>query len=215
MPRFKSHKDYAIKLIHPEFGDFYYGYNNYKTYIFTKNLKRVTKWKTKKVAEEHIDYIINDTKKSSYEYGAHKALLSFGKDIDNDIKDNIPANNLVYSMKRYYCSVNNLCTKDCIEKAKSLHEKQIKEAKKQIEESTLLSDIEFIKQSVIDNKHIEKKFTKNIDKLKKDINEYTKNYNFLKNIDNKKEYIMLEIVDASYGFRRLKLKTLKNVESNE
>ena len=196
MPRFKSHKDYAIKITHPEFGDFYFSYiKDYDNYIFTKNLKNVTTWKTLNSIEKNIIEIIEHMNR----YSPVKILLSFGKNIDDNFKSR-----MIVSMKRYFFSIESATTMIDINKAQ-----------KYINENTLLSDVEFIKQSIIDNKHIDKHFNSYISKLRDDITQYTKYYNFLKEFEFKKDCALLEIVDASYGFRRLKLKTLKNAKTDE
>lgn len=61
------------------------------------------------------------------------------------------------------------------------------------------------------SKHIEKEFMKIFQKLQDDINQYRKDHKFLET-NNNSEPIFLEIVDASYSFRLLKLKTLKKVQ---
>jgi hypothetical protein len=203
MTRFKSHKDYAIKMVHPEFGDFYFSYaDTYANlYIFTKNLKRVCKWKTKNSILSKINEIIESTHRS-------RILLSFGKDVNDSFKNRILIDkNMTVSMKRYYYRVRNVSTSVFI-----------KEAQINIDaiSKTLVPDVESIRQAIINNAVDEKKFMDKLQEFIKDINEYRKNYSIIKKYTRNTEGLaFIDIVDASYGFRNLKLKTLKNVNEPE
>lgn len=59
--RRKTTKEYAIRLVHPELGEWYYHYNNNNyqcnTFFFTQDLNKVITWKTLKFVEKEIQDI--------------------------------------------------------------------------------------------------------------------------------------------------------------
>ena len=208
--RAKLRKDFAIKLIHPEMGDFYFHYsnriynnsnriynnsnriyNNY-TFYFTQNLNKVNTWKTSKYAETQIKQI------SEYLQNKNaKILLEFGEEPNEEMKKK-----LTVSRKKYYFTINSVISKIHFEEAKNNINKL---------NETLINDSKMITKLIRKCKHVEKDFLKIVNKLTNDINLYRKDHSFLeKNKDS--EPIFLDVVDASYGFRLLKLRTLKKVQ---
>ena len=185
--RAKSHKDFTIKLNHPEMGDFYYHYHNNggyysghsghrQTYYFTQNLNKVTTWKTSKYAETQIKEIFDTLQKNE----GH-ILLEFGEEPNEELKGK-----LTISRKKYYFTVKSIMSKHLIKTAKDNVDK--------LNES-LVNDSKMITKLIKKNKHIEKDFLSIINKLTTDA-----------------EPVFLDIVDASYGFRLLKLRTLKKIQ---
>lgn len=79
-------------------------------------------------------------------------------------------------------------------------------------DSENISDL--IKKFLINNDLLDKNFMELFNNLSKDIKEYQKNYDIIKkhNIMNS---VTLDIVDASYGFRYLKLKNLSAFKTEE
>jgi len=61
MGRIISNKQYSIRITHPEFGDYYYSHHNLdkRQYVFTQKLSSVSKWKTKKIAEQNLEQMSN------------------------------------------------------------------------------------------------------------------------------------------------------------
>ena len=194
--RVKSRKDYTIKLVHPEMGEFYFHYYNRDytryNYYFTQNLNKVKVWKTSKFVESQIKDIFDklDDKKG-------KVFLEFGEEPNEEMKSK-----LTISRKKYYFTINSIMSKIHIDNAKN----NISELNE-----TLVNDSKLITKLIRKNKHIEKDFMKIINKLTNDINMYRKDYNFLEKSKDS-EPVFIDIVDASYGFRLLKLKTLKKVQ---
>ena len=86
----KSNKEYAIRLVHPEWGDWYYQYTPENYYwgrsntdpVFTQNLSKVTTWKTTKSVEQKISDIQESLNKKK------KIRLNFGKNVDDNKKIN-------------------------------------------------------------------------------------------------------------------------------
>jgi len=195
MPRFKSNKQYSIKIHHSEFGEFYYSYDNsYCCFVFTKNLNRVKKWKTKSIVEKKIEEIINyiNYAKNISKYNP-RILLAFGKNIDDEIK-----NRMLCSNKRYFYTIKAVTSNFTVKNAEENIEKLDK---------SLNIDIEHISQLIKNKKHIEKDFMDIIKKLTKDIVSYRADYSYLQKIKNESVYI--DIINSSFGFRGLKLKNIK------
>lgn len=206
MGRIKTNKEYSIKLIHPEFGEYYlnyirdnnqycYGYAKNKigySYIFTKNLNKVTTWKNAKTIESTINLI-----KDSLCNGTCEILLSLGKEVKEEIIDK-----LICSRKKYYFRILFATSQPLID-----------EAKKNINSLniSLLRDSELIMEAIKNGGHIEKDFSKQIKKLDSQVSKYRTDYLFLEEAE--KSGVLLDIVDASYGFRFLKLKNLKNLNN--
>jgi len=209
MTRLKSNKEYAIKLVHPEFGDFYLTYKNTPvyntplTYFFSKNLSKVSTWKTLSYLEKEVSEIY---KKLDNSIG--KIHLSFGElnmndDVDNLILDNtIFKQKMIISRKKYYFPISDITSKELVENAKEIINNL---------NTTLIEDSKNITNLLIDSNQMEKSFMKTFGKLGSDIHLYRKNKNFLEKFKDN-NYAYLEIVDASYKFRLLKLKTLMNLD---
>lgn len=201
----KNNKEYTVRLTHPEFGEYYFSHINrhgysaassFKfSYVFTKDLSKVTTWKTIKYVENEIKDI---TEKLIY----HKAdiLFSFGSEVKDEIK-----NKLIFSRKKYYYRIEKIASLQSIENSKNI----IDELK-----VSLVTDSENITQLIKDNKLIEKDFNKKITKFKEDISRYKFNYEFIEKLND--DITTIDIADASYGFRALKLRKLNNYqEKNE
>lgn len=74
---------------------------------------------------------------------------------------------------------------------------------------TLVDDSKAITKMLKKNKQIEDNFMEVINKLVKDIDQFRKDHSFLERNKQIKSNAQLDIVDASYNFRLLKLRTLK------
>ena len=210
MARFKTNKEYAIKITHPEFGVYYYShynytgeysynYNNYNkskvNYIFVQDLSKVLTWKSTSFTQKKITEINSDLHSNS-----GKILLSLGNEITQDIK-----NGAILSKKKYYFEINAVTSKETAKTAQDdLDRLNI----------SLVEDSKNIAKLINKNKHVEKDFQKEFMEIFKqfsaDINLCIKSYNFLDNSQNVKVFI--EIVDASYNFRLLKLRTLNKLQ---
>lgn len=198
MPRLKTNKEYAIKITHPEFGEYYYSHYNdgYPTkYVFVKDLSKVLTWKTKSFVEKQIIEIISNL----HSHIGH-ILLSLGNDIKQELKSKV-----ILSKKKYYYLINAVTSREIIETAQNDLDRL---------NVTLLEDCINITKLIEKNKHVEKEFQKEFIKIFKqlgsDINLCRKSYNLLDNPQNAKVFI--EIADASYKFRLLKLRTLNKIK---
>ncbi|MEI7847944.1 MAG: hypothetical protein WCK35_19240, partial [Chloroflexota bacterium] len=78
---------------------------------------------------------------------------------------------------------------------------------------SLINDSELITESIRNFKHIEQNFLKTIRNFEQQIVSYRKDYYFLEKC--KTNCIIIDIIDASYGFRLTKLKTLKLFSETE
>ena len=201
MSRFKSNKEYSIRLTHPEFGEYYFQYSNYDyAFIFTKSLNKVAKWKTIDLVEKKIIKIISKIE------GSSKIILPFGKNIDEKYKTDEYKDLIYCSMKKYFFIIKNAQSK--------IQYRISKENIDKLNES-LLIDVENIKNLIKNNGHIEKDFMSNITNLTKDIHQYRKDYSIVKKIVSKSNPVLLDIIDSSYNFRTLKLKTLNELQIQE
>ena len=198
MGRRKTTKEYAIRLTHPDFGEFYFNYFNNDSYNFTQNLSKVRTWKTLSTVKSQILCI-----EQHLERRDHKIILPFGKDISN-IEETLRSR-MLCSMKRYYFPISSIKSKNEIQRAKDNIEKLNK---------TLLPDSEYITNMIKHSKQLEKHFMGFVEKLRNDLNLYRKDHSFLEKNKNSEE-IFLDIVDASYSFRLLKLRNLKAIQTEE
>ena len=200
MVRIKTNKEYTIRLVHPEFGTFYYNYSTYDNCVFTQKLSRVAKWKTYFLVEQKIKDLEAQLSRKTW-----KIHLSFGTEVSDEIKNKISCNR-----KKYYYDVTSITSKHQFEKATD----NIDNLKK-----TLVTDSETISETIsnlIRNGFTDCFFDKISIILKKfngDINSYKKDYNYLKKCNHRDVGAYLDIADASYGFRLLKLKTLKDIQN--
>lgn len=212
MPRKKLLREYAIRLNHPDIGEYYFNYLNTGSYyyskdkpeyIFTQTLKKVTTWKQISSAEEHINSIIETLKSHK-----RKLYIPLTKEQFEGLNDNLKLETVCIK-KRYYFEVKSAVSKHHLKNAKLIVER-LKES--MALDSENISDL--IKKFLINNDLLDKNFMELFNNLSKDIKEYQKNYDIIKkhNIMNS---VTLDIVDASYGFRYLKLKNLSAFKTEE
>lgn len=206
MARFKTNKEYAIKITHPEFGVYYYShcnspyysYNSQNTkykYIFVQDLSKVLTWKSTGFTEKQIIEI--NTRLINH---SGQILLSLGANVNQETKSK-----LILSKKKYYFEIKAITSRENVKTAQDdLNRLNV----------SLLEDCKNVTKLIKKNKHVEKDFQKEFIKifkqLESDINLCRKSYNFLDNSQNVE--IFIEIVDASYNFRLLKLRTLNNLQ---
>lgn len=223
MAKIKTNKEYAIKIFHPEFGEFYYSYDgwnvSHRTYIFTKNLSKVTTWKTTKFVEKQINLIL-----SKLDSDKGKIFLSLGVNVNADIK-----NVALLSRKKYFYPItvakSKINVNDAIENMQHMNLCLIDDSKNVIKSindlnsNVLINDFEsnFDKEKMFIDLN---KAEYCVEKIKEAVNILENFYNDSiicvnshKTIENYKKDvdIYLDIVDASYCFRALKLKTLKQI----
>lgn len=192
MPRFKSNKEYALKLCHPEFGDFYFNYQDKKIYKFTKDLSKVLKWKTSNYIENIISNIENHLNNNSGEI-----LLMFGAEVDDVLK-----RKLVFERKKYYHHIKFITNHSSLKIAKDEYEK--------INDIMISNIKEFAK--IFKNKIYDKqKFVQARSKFNQNVSIHDKAYNCVQNHNNSVQ-VIFSVVDASYGFRLLKLRTLRSIQ---
>lgn len=195
MSKIKSNKEYSIRLVFPEIGNFYfyrndfkYNWSNSKTknnYLFTKDLSKARKWKIKKIVDELVDDI-SSSKGDIY--------LLLGNDIS--LMPEYMKSNITCSMKKYRYRIDKISTKKHIEQVRlDINGLDI----------LLLEDSEIITK-LINSKKTDSEFFSFLKKFENDIKQYRKFNGFLSIFDNK-SYI--EIIDSSFNFRTLKLNTIK------
>lgn len=200
--RAKSNKEYAIRISNPKVGDFYYShYNeNGRKCMFTQDLSKVSKWKTKKIVEGIIkDYLI----RSNY-----NLVISLGK-VDTDY---VPTDKNKYVFrKRLYYSIPAVAEKGKIVEVNESMELIYDSLKRQLMDfNNLLSDDDFLrKQYEKENRDILNKFVNDINIFKKHQNNIIK---YTKDLENT---FFLDIVNASFNFRTLKIKTLNTINEKD
>jgi len=240
MPRKRSNKEYAIRLTHPKLGIFYFNYENTQYYnynhndtklVFTQNLKKVRTWKTLNAVNENISNIKDrlDNNKND------KIILPISNEKAEEIISindaQLPSSHLILSRKNYYYSISSIISKTHLDLAKSeIDNLDItmvngsEEITKLIKKSNFFKndftalfekmkngDFTEVTKLLNNSQNFEKKFTQLFGKLKNDINKYQKNYMYFEKNKNNVG-VTLDIADASYGFRLLKLKTLAKIE---
>ena len=203
--RRKSNKEYAIRLVHPDFGEYYFNYDNrnydnlnHGTYIFmfTQTLSNVRKRKTLKIVEKQILDITNKLSDSIN----NKILIPITEELREKLNEEIKSK-LLFQRSKYYFIIQSVISKYHVNDAKNNIERL---------NVSLIEDSKQITNSIRETLHIEKDFMKVLKKFESDINQYRKDYSFLEKHTNI-EVAYLDIVDASYGFRYLKLKTLREI----
>lgn len=223
MPRIKTSKEFAIKLIHPQFGDFYFSYAGWNSgqyqYVFVQNLSKVTKWKTTKFTEKQINLIISNLKQKK-----GRIMISFGSIIDESLKLI-----MIESKRKYYLPVTLLKTKIELNKATDSvnknnfmfkeNSKNFLDSFKNIQNDLIFKLNDYILDGDASMENIDiDKYTSDVDQFLKNTKNLSKNIkNYIsdkKIIEEAKKYdgVYLDIVDASYNFRGLKLKTLKAID---
>jgi len=235
MSKIKINNECAIRINHPEFGIFYFSYGGltekYNTFVFTKDISKVQTWKTEKFSEKQINIII-----SKMECNKGKIYLSLGTKNEYEYTDNI-----IQSRKKYYYvidSIKNVRSKiNLISANKNIETLNIT----LIEDSKNIQNIyNNIKNNFFINKiytlnicddnfdDILNKSNETLTSLntynEKQTDLLFKVNNYIEDISLYKKYkniieesnnyygLYLDIIDASYGFRRLKLSTLKSLK---
>lgn len=201
MGRFASNKEYAIRITHPEIGGFYFSYDNWGKYIFTSDLSKVRKWKTLDVVKKQIDRLINNT--NYYNDGRSRIRIS-----DFDVPNHL-LSNVIHERKQKYYLVKKLVSKS-----------NIRNIEKNMDDiyNVLKPDFKNISDLFQKDKfkeiQYEEDFLKYFNGFLKLLNEYKKNQRILsKQLNNKYETIYIDIVDASFNFRGLKLKKLEGKQT--
>ena len=197
MGRFKSNKEYAIRITHPELGSFYFNYENYQKFIFTTDLSKVRKWKTLKIANDQVDRILKFT---NYR---NSGMTIFN--CDNLIIPDHLKNNVVTERKRKIYKVRHLISKDRIVEIENAMDELYLALKVQLKEINNLFENDTFKdlQYNDDVKNNFNNFTKNIAKYKQ------KQKIHIRHLNDKYEKVYIDIVDASFNFRVLKIKKLQ------
>lgn len=198
--RAKTNKEYAIRISHPKMGDFYYSHYNDRKCMFTQDLSKVSKWKTKRIVEGIIkDYLIS---------GKYNIVLSLGKvDVDYIPDDK----NKYVSRKRLYYNISTVAEKRKILEFNESMELVYDSIKKQLVDfNNLLTDDDFLKkQYEKENRDILNKFVNNINIFKKHQNSIIK---YTKDLENT---FFVDIVNASFNFRTLKIKNLNIINEKD
>jgi len=212
MPRVKLIREYAIRLVHPILGIYYYNYTNYNWYnggswfMFTQDLSKVSKRKNIKSLEKQISQITESDLSSdvSFEIHSDKILLPLGKELKENLDPEIK-NKIFHHRNRYYYSIDNIVSKYHIDKA----ENDFNESNK-----ILSSNIKSIVDMFNDSEYLNDDFIKTIKSLEYNVNVCRDNYNFLKETKKTSKQAQLDIIDASFNFRYLKLKTLGKIKND-
>jgi hypothetical protein len=197
MSRIKSNKEYALKITHPEYGDFYlshvqkYRFGNKLDhgYIFTKDLTKVRKWKS----EKYILNCIEEIKKYLNNKNADIKLV-FGSNVRDELKTK-----LSFYGKRYFLMIPFITSEEMLKNAKDEFDKT--------NEKLISSSKEFVKILKKKNFNTED-FSENYRVFNNHKYNHARHYECLEN-HKKGEEVFFNIANASFGFRLLKLRTLK------
>lgn len=242
MSKIKINNEYAIRIIHPTLGIYYYSYcglnDKFRSFVFTKKLQKVQTWKTEKFAEKTIDYILS--KMEDHKGKIYMSLgLELSDNIDKDLKQNV-----IMSRQKYYYSVEstkNIRTKINLINAEKNNNNLIRtliydserinymydDIKQCFFNNTIniLSDdnIDFDKilnesddtlSSLTAFNEIQNELTIKVKKYNSDIIFYKENCEIIETHNNY-EGLYLDIIDASHGFRKLKLQSLNLLQDVE
>ena len=206
MARRKTTKEYAIRLIHPDLGEYYFNYMNtgnyysskqHPEYVFTQTLKKVNTWKTKDVVEKFVKNIVSTVNNKQ-----RKIYIPLGKELDENLSVDIKSK-VVCIKKRYYFSIENIFTNSEV-----LH---INEENEKLNVS-ITADSKYITKKIKEEDFTSQDFLIVLNKFNNNIKRYNKNTKVLNSclLEGR-----IDIVNASYGFRYLKLKNLKSIEPDE
>lgn len=237
MSKIKINNEYAIRINHPDLGIFYFSYcglnEKFNTFVFTKILSKVQTWKTSKFAEKQIDIII-----SKMESDKGKIYLSLGENIECEYTDKI-----FQSRKKYYYLIDsiqnvrskiNLLTAD--KNIKKLNDTLINDSENiynlynNIKNNLFINKIKKLNNCDVDLDEILKYSIETLSSINTyngiqndlvlKVNNYLEDLSLYKKeiciIEESKTYegLYLDIIDASYGFRKLKLNTLNSLQDN-
>lgn len=202
MGRTKKIREYAIRITHPELGSFYFAHENWNTYMFTHELPKVKKWKTLKVIEEQVNRITDNANG-----GRNPTVRFYCSHLE--IPEHLRRNTQIIRRKNTYF-VNHLISKDRVKNTENdmgiIYENiknQMGTIKNQIDNDT------FIKNQYDDD------FYSSFNEFTKNVSEYRKKQRIIhRQLKSKYESVYIDIVDVSFNFRTLKLKTL-NKKSKE
>jgi len=237
MSKIKINNEYAVRINHPELGVFYFSYcglnEKFNPFVFTKILSKVQTWKTIKFAEKQINIII-----SQLESNEGKIYLSLGTNIECEYTSKI-----FQSRKKYYYlidSIQNVRSKiNLITANKNVNNlnvtliedsEEICNVYKNIKNNFFINKIKKLDNCDVDFDEILKysndtllsintynaiqnELVLKVNNYLEDISLYKKDISIL---EDSKTYkgLYLDIIDASYGFRRLKLNTLNLLQDN-
>jgi len=235
MSKIKINNEYAIRINHPELGIFYFSYcglnEKFRPFVFTKNLSKVQTWKTDKFAEKQINIIISNMKSKN-----GKIYLSLGANIECEYSDKI-----FQSRKKYYYlidSIQNVRSKinfiTANKNIKNLKSTLIEDSEKicdvynnmkngfftnkinkiencEVDFDDILNDSSDTLLSINKYKDIQDDLIFKVNNYIEDISLYRNEIGIL---EESKTYdgLYLDIIDASYGFRKLKLQTLNSLQ---
>lgn len=203
----RSSKTYSMKITHPIMGEYYFSYINSFDYrnpkfVFTQNLSKVKKWKNKK-SVEHFIISMKKTIKGDSWYHSGSIVIPLGKTLDPKLKN---LKNIELINKRYFFYIKNI--KEEIDIKKEI--KKLDETKKLIKSRS--KEYNELLDNIFENRG-------KMDSLIRISNSIT---NHIRNYINKDKFINehkvnetdfldshIEVVDSSFNFRKLKLRTLK------
>ena len=188
MSRIKSKKEYTL-IIHSKLGDFFFHYY-LGNYYFTQNLNKVKTWKSRKFSEKTILKILEKE---------NSILLELGNNCESyeEYKDQ-----LIYSRNKYFLPLKYVKYMNKINEISSRFE---------LLNYSLIKDAESITETIRNFNHTEKSFRKIINNFRDDIWEYQE-YNKIIQVRNNKNVPIIDIVDASFNFRFLKLTKLNQTQ---
>jgi len=242
MSKIKTNKEYTIKIEHPTLGIYYYSYcgfnDKFRPFVFTKNLSKVQTWKTTKFVEKHIESILSKINQKS-----GKIYLSLGTEPDENLSRELKENSIISRKMNYYIieKTDNIRSKIGLitaeENIKELDVTLIQDSdmianeyiniknnfyinkinkisNDNINVSEIITNIDNTLLSMNSFDCIQKKFYDKVNKYNKDIFCYKESCKIIK---EEKNYngLYLEIYDASNKFRKLKIQTLRQLQSNE
>jgi len=208
MGKIKSNKEYAIRITHPDIGSFYFNYDNWGKYIFTSNLSKVKKWKTLSCVKDQVHRIVTNTNSRSGNTNGH---FTFFNCDEINIPDKLKHNVRISRKKKFYY-VNHLISKEKVKFDEYEMDKVYEPLKEQIIEISKLFKNDTFKDVQFED-DVKNKFKK----LTKIINQYKKNQGVvIRHMDTKgNEKVYIDIVDASFNFRTLKLQKLSGVNTSK
>jgi hypothetical protein len=192
MTKIKSNKEYTIKLNHSELGDFYY-----------RTKKSCDKYNNRSY---NFNYYFTQDINDVQTWKKQKLVEKKVEDIHYDVNTKDCKIFLAIDNSKTYYAISNITS--------SVYTEKITRILTDLKES-LITDSKNIYDMIGEDRQTEDNFMSNIKLLENDLNTYRKNYSFLKKTNthiNDKE-VNLSVVDASYGFRLLKLKKLNSIQN--
>ena len=163
-------------------------------FMFTKDLIKVKTWKTLNCAKETISSMISNLEKN-----LSQILIPLTKEQESKFEES----KLIFIRKKAYYPIKSITSQLQYNLSKEVINKL---------SPVLAEDSKKITDLIEGNKITDIEFMPIFRKFENDVHEYITGFNLVERHNNGEP--LLDIVDASYGFRLIKLQTLAKIQES-